>query len=60
MERGPVGRGLRLGVLGSPNIALELSVPLELHGPFGVRKTGDRLLLQVDQPDALARAITSA
>ena len=52
-----MGRGLRLGVLGSPNIALQLSVPLELHGPFGVRKTGDRLLLQVD---ALARAITSA
>jgi hypothetical protein len=50
-------RGLRLGVLGTPNLVLGLRRPVELHGPFGIRKASDTLLLQVDDPDALAAAL---
>ncbi|HET9754599.1 MAG TPA: hypothetical protein VFP52_16625, partial [Myxococcales bacterium] len=57
VERGPSGAGLRLGVLGSPNLLLKLRAPMQIHGPFGIRKTSDALLLQVDDPDALAAAL---
>jgi len=57
VERGPSGAGLRLGVLGTPNLALRLRAPMQVHGPFGIRKTCDVLLLQVDDPDALAAAL---
>ena len=50
-------QGLKLGVLGSPNLALRLRAPAELKGPFGIRKTADVVLLQVDDPDGLARAL---
>ena len=50
-------QGLKLGVLGSPNLALRLRAPAELHGPFGIRKTADVLLLQVDDPEGLERAL---
>ncbi|GAC1558119.1 MAG: hypothetical protein NVS2B9_20450 [Myxococcales bacterium] len=60
VERCPDGRGMRLGVIGAPNLVLELRSPQELQGPFGIRRTSDRLLLQVDQPDALASAIARA
>jgi hypothetical protein len=49
--------GLRLGVLGSANLVLRLRRPIELHGLLGVRKRADVLLLQVDDPDGLARAL---
>ena len=58
VERTPAGPGLRLGVLGSANLGLRLREPVELHGPFGIRRTSDALLLQVDEPDALESAIT--
>jgi hypothetical protein len=48
---------LRLGVLGIPNLALKLHQPMQLHGPFGIRKRSDTLLVQVDEPDALAGAL---
>jgi len=51
--------GLRLGVLGSPNLRLLLKEPVELHGIFGIRRTSNQLLLQVDDPAALAGAIGS-
>ena len=44
-------------MLGTPNLALKLHGPMELHGPFGIRKRSDTLLLQVDEPDALAAAL---
>jgi hypothetical protein len=55
VERGPAAQGLRLGVLGSPNLVVKLRSPHQLHGPFGTRKTSDTLLLQVDDPDALQK-----
>jgi hypothetical protein len=36
---------------------LQLGEPVLLHGPFGIRKRSDSLLLQVDEPDALAAAL---
>jgi hypothetical protein len=71
--------GLRLGVLGSPNLVLRLrerhqcsglsasarrrgdpGASITLHGPFGIRKTSDVLLLQVDDPEGLARALSGS
>jgi hypothetical protein len=49
--------GLRLGVIGSPNLRVALREPVELHGIFGIRKQSDKLLLQVDDPDALGAAL---
>ena len=57
VERTPGANGLRLGVLGTANLVLKLRAPMRLHGPFGIRKTSDTLLLQVDDPDGLARAL---
>jgi len=57
VERGPSNAGLRLGVLGTPNLTVRLRAPMQVHGPFGIRKTSDALLLQVDDPDALAAAL---
>ena len=59
VERMPKAKGLRLGVLGTPNLALKLNEPMEIHGPFGVRKRSDTLLLQVDEPDGLAATLSS-
>ena len=56
VERGGT-QGLRLGVLGSANLRLVLSEPVELHGIFGIRRGSSELLLQVDDPDALAAAL---
>jgi hypothetical protein len=58
VERAATAPGLRLGVLGSPNLKLGLRRPWTLRGPFGIRKTSDALLLQVDEPDALAAALS--
>ncbi len=57
VERNPAATGLRLGVLGTPNLALRLRAPLRIEGPFGIRKTAELLLLQVDDPDGLAAAL---
>ena len=59
MARTPA-TGLRLGVLGSPNLVLKLRSPHELHGPFGIRRRSDSLLLQVDDPDGLEAALAAA
>jgi hypothetical protein len=37
----------------------EAADPQQLHGLFGIRKTADVLLLQVDEPDALAAALAA-
>ena len=50
------GAGLKLGL--SPNIVLKLREPVTLEGPYGIRKTSDTLQLQLDDPAALARAIS--
>lgn len=60
IDREPSAKGLKLGVLGSPNLVLRLRAPMQLHGPFGIRKTSDTLLLQVDDPDALVRAVSGS
>ena len=57
IERPVKSEGLRLGVLGTPNLALKLREPMEVHGPFGIRRTSDTLLLQVDEPDAFCREL---
>ncbi|HUJ25616.1 MAG TPA: hypothetical protein VLW85_06345 [Myxococcales bacterium] len=51
-------RGLKLGVIGSPNLVLKLARPVKLEGPYGITKTSDTLLLQVDDPSALSRALS--
>ncbi|HZR07954.1 MAG TPA: hypothetical protein VFA79_05175, partial [Myxococcales bacterium] len=60
VDRTPGASGLRLGVLGTPNLVLKLRAPMRVHGPFGIRKTAETLLLQVDDPDGLARALAAA
>ncbi len=60
VERSPASQGMKLGVLGSPNLVLKLRAPMQLYGPFGIRKTSDALLLQVDDPDALVRALSGS
>jgi len=57
VERPVKSAGLKLGVLGTPNLALRLREPMEVLGPFGIRRTSDTLLLQVDDPEALAAAL---
>jgi hypothetical protein len=49
--------GMRLGVIGSPNLRLVLREPVQLQGMFGIRRRSSSLLLQVDEPDALAAAL---
>ena len=49
--------GRKLAVIGSPNLVLHFRRPQELHGLFGIRRTGSAVSLQVDDPDALLRAI---
>jgi hypothetical protein len=53
-----IGDGRRLGVLGSPNLRIALREPVTLVGLFGVRRTASALLLQVDQPEDLAAALS--
>lgn len=60
VERTPGAPGLRLGVLGTPNLVVRLREPLRIHGPFGIRKTAETLLLQVDDPAGLAAALGTA
>jgi hypothetical protein len=60
VERTQGAPGLRLGVLGSPNLTIRLRTPLRIHGPFGIRRTAETLLLQVDDPAALAAALGTA
>lgn len=47
-------------MLGTPNLAIRLRAPLRIHGPFGIRKTAETLLLQVDDPDGLSAALEPA
>jgi hypothetical protein len=49
--------GLRLGILGAPNLHLKLREPVELRSFFGITRRSDSLLLQVDDPTALAAAL---
>lgn len=49
--------GRKLSVIGSPNVVLRFRQPQELHGPFGIRKIETAVSLQVDEPEALLRAI---
>ncbi len=44
--------------LGTPNVLLELVRPATAHGPFGSRKTGDRLGLLLDEPEAFLQALS--
>jgi len=50
--------GRKLAVLGSPNLVLRLRRPVDLHGLFGIRRTAQAVSLQVDEPEALVRAIS--
>jgi hypothetical protein len=59
VERGGTN-GMRLGVIGSPNLRLVLREPVTLHGMFGIRRTSSELLLQVDDPDGLAAALSAS
>jgi len=59
VERARSGPGLKLGVLGTPNLLVRLREPATLHGPFGIVRKSDALLLQVDEPDALAACLAS-
>jgi hypothetical protein len=53
----PGETGMRLAVLGSPNLRLVLREPAELYGPVGIRRTSKDLLLLVDDPKALAALV---
>ena len=53
---GAQGPGLKLGL--SPNLVLKLREPATLEGPYGIQKTSDTLLLQVDDPAAFTRALS--
>jgi len=45
-------------LMGQPNAALSLLEPVEIHGLFGIRRTSDRLLLQLDDRDRFADTIS--
>jgi len=45
-------------VLGKPNLCLKLRRPAPMIGMYGIRKTSHEIWLQVDEPDALRRAIS--
>ncbi|MGZ6143393.1 MAG: hypothetical protein ACXWLM_08640 [Myxococcales bacterium] len=49
--------GRKLAVLGSPNLVLRLRSPAKLHGLFGIKRAGQVLSLQVDDPEGLARSV---
>ena len=57
VERGAPGPGMKLGVLGTPNLLVRLREPATLHGLFGIVRRSDALLLQVDEPEALEAAV---
>jgi hypothetical protein len=59
IEGGALLLRLGLGVLGSSNLVLKLRRPFELHGPFGIRKTSDTLLLRVDDPRPSRRRLAN-
>jgi len=46
-------------VLGAPTLALVLRRPVTVKGPFGITRTGTRISLQIDEPEAFAAAIGS-
>lgn len=48
---------LDLTVLGPANAVLVLDAPVEVAGPFGLVRTGQRLALQLDDPDAFRAAL---
>ncbi len=60
VEQTQRAEGRKLGVLGSPNLVVRLHNPVQLHGLFGIRRTAQTLSLQVDEPAALARAISES
>jgi hypothetical protein len=59
--RGPDPRNhpgaLRASPLGPPLLYLHLAAPVELRGPFGMRRRGDCVGLRVDDAEGLARAV---
>jgi hypothetical protein len=48
---------LSLHVLGDPNVLLRLDAPVEVRGPFGIRRPSVWLLLQVDDPERFTAAL---
>jgi hypothetical protein len=48
---------LRATVVGAGDLSIELTEPLEAHGPFGLRKRATCLVLTVDRPAELAAAL---
>jgi hypothetical protein len=51
---------LRATVVGAADLVLVLTEPLEAEGPFRLRRRYRKLALSVDDPDALAAALTEA
>ena len=52
-----LSKGLKLGVLGSPNLHLQFREAIELQGLFGVTRRADSLLLQIDDPGGLRQQL---
>jgi hypothetical protein len=50
-------QAVRMTALGSPNLALRFSQPVEVRGLFGRRRSGEVLGLLVDDPQALRAAL---
>lgn len=44
-------------VFGAPNVCVQLSQPVQVRGPFGIRRETDRFTLQVDDVAGLIRAL---
>ena len=49
--------GFSMVLMGKPNAALSLREPVEIQGLFDIRRTADRLLLQLDDRDGFANAV---
>ena len=56
---GPEKGTIRVTPLDAPNVELLLSEPVALNAPYGLVKRGARVLLFVDEPDALVAALTA-
>lgn len=46
-----------LVVAGDPNVLIQLDGPVEVRGLFGIRRRGDCLLVQVDEPTGFIEAL---
>jgi len=56
-EAAPGERPLKLALIGRPDVEIRLSRPVTVRGLYGLRRTSDVVLLQVDDPERFVEAV---